>query len=130
MSLKMEIRLFFRKNFRIRSFFLQLLLIMISLILTHYFATSGQFHVFEYLVYLGIFGAGLWFIRATLLFFVSESVASWTLILIVFGSNLFTLPEQNISFSQFCFSLYTQVSFILQHPLHDHAGFQKRSTWQ
>ena len=108
----MEIRLFFRKNFRIRSFFLQLLLIMISLILTHYFATSGQFHVFEYLVYLGIFGAGLWFIRATLLFFVSESVASWTLILIVFGSNLFYLAgAEHLLQPILLFSLYAGVIY-------------------
>jgi len=112
MSLKMKLSIFFRNNFRNKSAFLTFSLIFIILFLVHCFATSGKFHVFEYLVYLGIFGAGLWFIRATLLFFVSESIASGTLILIVFGSNLFYLAGvEHLLQPILLFSLYAGVIY-------------------
>ena len=108
----MKLSIFFRNNFRNKSAFLTFFLIFIILFLIHYFATSGKFHVFEYLVYLGIFGAGLWFIRATLLFFVSENVTSGTLILIVFGSNLFYLAGvEHLLQPILLFSLYAGVIY-------------------
>lgn len=108
----MKLSIFFRNNFRNKSAFLTFFLIFIVLFIVHYFATSGKFHVFEYLVYLGIFGAGLWFIRATLLFFVSESVTSGTLILIVFGSNLFYLAGvEHLLQPILLFSLYAGVIY-------------------
>ena len=108
----MKLSIFFRNNFRNKSAFLTFFLIFIILFLVHCFATSGKFHVFEYLVYLGIFGAGLWFIRATLLFFVSENVTSGTLILIVFGSNLFYLAGvEHLLQPILLFSLYAGVIY-------------------
>jgi hypothetical protein len=98
---------------RNRLSFFTVLFIFIILLLVHLYTTSGKFHFLEYLLCLGIFSAGTWFLRETLLFYVPDAVTAVTLLILAFGTNLFYLAGVDLLLQPvLLFSLYAAVIYL------------------
>ncbi|MCX6244922.1 MAG: hypothetical protein NTU98_09475 [Bacteroidetes bacterium] len=103
----------FKKILKNRIPFITFFVILAGLLLVRYFDTSGKFHVLEYLLYLLILFAGTWSTRKTLQLFLPEPVTSFTLIILVFCTNLTYIAGVGQLFQPvILFSLYSLVIYL------------------
>ena len=109
----MKVRAMFQIRLGTRTSLITFVAIIISLALIHFLFPYGKTHFINSIVCLVIFFTGIWFIRKTLLLFVPDPVVSITLIILIFGTNLFYMAVQGSLLQPvLVFSLYAIIVYL------------------